>query len=263
MHRKYTTEGRRNAILNMIHENEKVTVSDLVSTFGVSEVSIRKDLADLEEKHLLLRVKGGAINIIPAGDNGDLPISHKMGLNSEEKQAIGKYAASLIKDGETIFLDSGTTTMEIAKNLGDRSRLTVITNALDIALTLMTNDRITVIVLGGTIRPMSCSTVGVLAEVGLKNLFCDKLFLGVDSISIRNGISTPSIEEASLNQKMMASAKEIIAVFDSSKVNKRTFAYIAAVDEINSIITDDKVPADFKDAVESMGLKLHLAHLDK
>lgn len=262
MHRKYTTEGRRNAILNLIHENDKVLVADLVNMFEVSEVSIRKDLSALEDRRLLLRVKGGAINIAQSGDNGDLPVSHKKGLNSEEKQAIGRYAASLISDGEIIFLDSGTTTMEIARNLGHLKNLTVITNALDIAVALVPNEKINLIILGGTIRPMSYSTVGVLAEGSLKNLYCDKLFLGVDSISIKNGISTPSIEEASLNQQMLTSAKEIIAVFDSSKVNKRTFAYIASLEEIDAIVTDEGVPADFRDAVESLGVKLHVIPLE-
>lgn len=258
MHKKYTTEGRRNAILNMVHEKEKVSVSELVEALGVSEVSIRKDLTVLEDKGLLLRVKGGAINL-PTGDNGDLPVSHKAGLNTLEKQAIGKLAVTLINEGETIFLDSGTTTMEIARNLGKFKKLTVITNALDIAMALMQHENMTVIMLGGTIRPMSYSAVGVLAELVLKNLFCDKLFMGVDSISIADGISTPSIEEASLNNKMMSATKEVIAVFDSSKVNKRTFAFISSIDNINTIVTDSNIPKDFMSTVKAKGVTFHIA----
>ena len=136
MKRKYSIEERRSKILNMLHTEGRVHVSDLVDTFDVSEVSIRKDLAVLEERKLLVRVKGGAIVLHQTGDYDDLSISHKQQLHAREKQLIGQYAASLVRDGERIIFDSGTTTMEIAKNLEKVNNLTVITNALDIAITL-------------------------------------------------------------------------------------------------------------------------------
>ena len=192
----------------MLHTDGRVFVEQLVETFDVSEVSIRKDLAVLEERKLLVRVKGGAIILHQSGDFDDMSISSKQRLHAREKQLIGKYAASMIHDGDRIILDSGTTTMEIAKNLDNFNHLTIITNALDIAITLNNYNRFTVIVLGGTMRSVSHSTVGMYSESALKNIFCDKLFLGVDSISIKDGLSTPSLEEASLNQAMIGAAKE-------------------------------------------------------
>ena len=261
MKRKYSTEERRSIILNTLHDQGRVTVSDLVDTFGVSEVSIRKDLAVLEERQLLVRVKSGAINIHQNGDSDDLSISHKQHLNAKQKRLIGQYAASLIQEGDTIILDSGTTTMEIAKNLGGIQKLTAITNALDIALYLNNYNRFSVMVLGGNLREVSYSTVGMFAEHGVRNIYCDKAFLGVDSISIKDGISTPRIEEASLNQAMINSAKEVITVFDSSKYGRRTFAHIASLNKIKTIVTDSGIPQEFRDYCAQNGITLHIVEI--
>lgn len=261
MKRKYSTEERRSLILKKLHDESKVLISDLVETFGVSEVSIRKDLAVLEGRHLLVRVKGGAIIINRTGESDDLSVQHKKLLHSKEKQMLGKFAASLIEENGTIIIDSGTTMMEIAKNLDRFRHLTIITNALDIAIALNKYDKFDVIVLGGNMRSVSYSTVGMLAEYALKNFYCDKLFLGVDSASIRDGLSTPNIEEANLNQAMIASAKEVIAVFDSSKFGRRSFAHIASLEDIDTIVTDSGIPDDFKEYIQSIGIKLHIVDI--
>ena len=262
MKRKYSIEERRSKILNMLHTDGRVAVDQLVDAFGVSEVSIRKDLAVLEARKLLVRVKGGAIVLHQPGDFDDMSISRKQQLHTREKQLIGQYAASLIREGDRIIIDSGTTTMEIAKNLDHFNDLTVITNALDIAITLNNYGRFTVIVLGGQMRSVSHSTVGMISEAALKNIFCDKLFLGVDSISIKDGLSTPSLEEASLNQAMIGAAKEVFAVFDSSKFGRRTFAHIASLDRITDIITDSHISPELKDYIEKSHIHLHIVDID-
>lgn len=261
MEKKYSTEERRSMILKMLHDEQKVLIADLVKTFGVSEVSIRKDLAVLEERQLLVRVKGGAIIMHKTEDYDDLSIHHKQQLHSREKQMIGKFAASLIKEDDTIIIDSGTTMMEIAKHLDKYKRLTILTNALDIAITLNKYERFNVIVLGGNMRQVSYSTVGMLAEYALKKFYCDKLFLGVDSASIKDGLSTPNIEEANLNQAMISAAKETIAVFDSSKFGRRSFAHIASLEDIDTIVTDSGIPDDFKDYIQSIGIRLHIVDI--
>jgi DeoR family transcriptional regulator of aga operon len=263
MKRKYSIEERRSKILNLLHTEGRVQVEQLVEAFGVSEVSIRKDLAVLEERKLLVRVKGGAIVLHQTGDFDDLSISSKQRLHAREKQLIGKYAAALIHDGDRIIFDSGTTTMEVAKNLDGFNNLTVITNALDIAITLNNYNRFSVIVLGGTMRAVSHSTVGMISESALKNIFCDKLFLGVDSVSIKDGISTPSLEEASLNQAMIGAAKEVIAVFDSSKFGRRTFAHIAPLDKITAIVTDNHISPELKEYIEKSHIALHIVDVDQ
>lgn len=261
MSKKYNTEERRSMILKALHENHKVLIPDLVETFGVSDVSIRKDLAILEERQLLVRVKGGAIIMQKTEEFDDIPILHKRQLHAREKQLLGKFTASLIKEGDTIIIDSGTTMMEIARNLDSFRHLTIITNAMDIAIVLNKYERFDVIVLGGQMRTVSYSTVGMLAESALKKFYCDKLFLGVDSASIKDGLSTPNIEEANLNQAMIAAAKETIAVFDSSKFGRRSFAHIAALDKIGTIVTDSNIPDEFKDYILSVGIKLHIVEI--
>ena len=261
MKRKFSAEERRSLLLNQLKNEGKIYISDLIKQFDISEVSIRKDLAVLEERKLLLRVKGGAVNMHQSVDYDDMTISQKQGLHSREKQLMGKFAASIIKDGETVILDSGTTTMEIAKNLEGLNNLTIITNALDIAITLNNYDRFNVITLGGKMRSVSYSTVGMLAESALKNFYCDKLFLGVDSVSIKDGISTPNLEEASLNQALINSAKEVIAIFDSSKLGRRGFVHIASLDKIDTIITDSGISQDFRDHVEAAGIKLYVVEV--
>lgn len=157
------------------------------------------------------------------------------------------------------MLDSGTTTLEIARNLGRFQRLTIITNALNVATELLKYKRFNVILLGGNLREPSQSTVGPVAESNLKVFYSDKLFLGVDSFNIECGLSTPNIEEANINQVMLSMASEVVAVFDSSKVNKRSFAFIAPVDKIDVIVTDSNLPANVRTQLKSMDIKLHIA----
>ena len=262
MERTIPAEERRTRILKTLSEKGRATLSELAAEFGVTEVSIRNDLAGLEEKKLLLRVKGGAVNINNFHDSDDIPVSHKQTLHSREKQLIGQFAASLVKDGESVIIDSGSTTMEVARHLDPSKKLTIITNALDIAIAMNANDNFQVIVLGGNIRHISYSTVGMIAESSLKSFYCDKLFLGVDSINARDGISTPNIEEASLNQAMIASVKEVIAVFDSSKFDRRSFAHIASLDKINTIITDNHIPDTMREYITMQGITLHTVNVD-
>src|SRR5690606_802163 len=149
----------------------------------------------------------------------DDPLSDKQKKHLTEKKEIGKTAVALIEDGNTIILASGTTTFEVAKTLGKTEELTVIKNAINVATLLVEYKNINVIVPGGTLRKNSMSLVGILAEKGFQNYFCDQLFLGVDGFDTNYGISTPNIEEAHLNQIMIGMSKKVIVVADSSKFN--------------------------------------------
>lgn len=255
-----TAQGRRSSILAKLREDASVSVAELSSIFGVSEVTIRKDLRILKERNLLVRVHGGAIlsssNVDAAFE--ERHYDSKMLVNSVEKQAIGRAAAAHIKDGDTILVDSGTTALEVVRNLDAFRDLTIITNSLSVISEVQRYNRFRVILLGGTVRETSQSLVGPLAESNLKIFFCDKLFLGVDSFSVEDGLSTPSIEEAHTNQVMITRAKEVIAVFDSSKVNKRALAYIAGVDKIDTIITDAHFPSSVRSQLKSMKVAVEI-----
>ena len=252
-----SAQGRRSAILQRLREESSVNVSELSREFGVSEVTIRKDLRILKERKLLLRVHGGAIVDANTTDEVEERNFHfKQLVNSREKEAIGRAAAAHIKNGDTILVDSGTTALQVVRNLHSFNDLTIITNSVNAMLEAIKYKRFRVILLGGTVRESSNSIVGPLAESNLKLFYCDKLFLGVDSISMEAGLSTPSMEEASTNQVMISRAREVIAVFDSSKVNKRSLAFIAMPDKIHTVITDSHVPASFKSQLRSLKINV-------
>jgi len=258
----YLTKERRARILQELKDNSKVFVTILSKELNVSEVTIRKDLNELKRKHLLTRIRGGAMRLPEVGIGNDTSIQEKQLKNYKEKRSVGKFAATLINDNETIILDSGTTTLEIAKNLDSFNKLTIITNAINIAIELTKYHRFNVILLGGNLRESSYSTVGPLAESILKLFYCDKLFLGVDSFNIEKGVSTPNIEEANINQTMMSMSKETIAVFDSSKFNKRSFAFIAPISKINSIVTDKGIPSDIKAQLKKTTIQLYAVDIE-
>ena len=253
-----SAQGRRSAILQLLKDDSSVNVSELSKRFGVSEVTIRKDLRILKERKLLVRVHGGAIVGASAVANEveERHINFKKMVNLREKEAIGKAAAQHIKNGDTILVDSGSTALEVVKNLQPFTDLTIITNSVSAMMEALKYKRFRVILLGGAVRESSLSTVGPLAESNLKLFYCDKLFLGVDSFSVDSGLSTPSVEEASTNQVMISRAREVIAVFDSSKVNKRALAFIASVDAIDTIITDNNLPANVKRQLKGMKINV-------
>ncbi len=259
----YSTRERRADILQMLNQKERVMISEFCEKYGLSEVTIRKDLEILKNRNLLLRIRGGAIRIPSMVDDlNDPKVGHKKLFHFKQKKAIGRYAATLINENETIILDSGTTTMQIAKNLHEFQSLTIVTNSIDIALEVSKYNRFNVILLGGHLRSVSLSTVGPLAESVLKVCYCDKLFLGVDSFSLEKGISTPNFEEANINQTMISMAKECIAVFDSSKFNKRSFAFIANLQDIDAIVTDDDVPMEELNELKKNHIKTHIVAYD-
>ena len=254
-----SAKERRAMILALLDKENEVSVTKLSKALGTSEVTIRKDLTNLQNRNLLVRTRGGAIRRPVENLNEDTAISQKRMFNFQEKERIGQLATTLIKNGDHILLDSGTTTMEIAKNLDKFTDLTIVTNALNIAEELMKYKRFTVVMLGGHVRINSHSTIGPIALKDLSHFTNYKLFLGIDSFSFENGISTPNMEEAILNQAMIAQASEVIAVFDSSKFNKRSFCHIANAEQIHAIVTDKNIPIGYKSRLNEQNIKLYLA----
>jgi DeoR family transcriptional regulator of aga operon len=240
-------------ILEILSSEGQVGVSELSKKFNVSEVTIRNDLSHLEKKGLLIKTRGGGLKTQRVGI--DQRLNEKAKINSKEKLAIGKRAAELINDNDTIIIDSGTTTVEIVKNIGKVNNLTVITNALNVASQLI-REEIKIVVLGGILRSSSLSLIGPIGENSIKNFYCDKCFLGVDGIDSQSGIYTPNLEEAHLNRMMIEASKEVIVVTDSSKFKRKSFAHIASINKVNIIITDSKIPEEELKNLHSMGIKV-------
>lgn len=253
-----SAKERRALILRMLEQKEEVRVTELSRETGISEVTIRKDLTILQNRNLLVRTCGGAMRKPVENQNEDTSITKKQMFNFREKERIGEEAAKMIKDGDFIMLDSGTTTMEVAKHLEKFHHLHIVTNGMNIATELMNYKRFEVVLLGGNVRVNSHSTVGPLALSLLRNFRGYKLFLGVDSFSIEDGVSTPSLEEALLNQIMVQQADKVIAVFDSSKFNKRSFVHIADANEIDTIITDSAIPSGLTSKLKRAGIEVRV-----
>ena len=254
-----STVSRRIKLIEKLKSNGKVDVKELSTALGVTGVTIRNDLEQLEKKNILIRARGGAIKIEQNNHNEDYPLSDKQKKNLVEKREIGKKASELITSGNTIILDSGSTIHELAKNLKNFEELTVITNALNVATLLAEYKNVNVIVPGGSLKKNSLSLFGIIAEKGFKDFFCDKLFLGVDGFDLDFGISTPSPEEAHLNQIMIEISKEVIVLADSSKFERRGFAFIAPINKINTVITDKGILPEQKKKLETMGVRVIVA----
>jgi len=249
-----TTVDRRVYIIDKLNSSGQVDVSTLSRELEVSEVTIRNDLEKLQEKNVLIRARGGAIKLDRVST--DFSISDKNKQHSKEKKRIGAAAAQFILDRETIILDSGTTTMEIVKNLPKSISLTVISNALNIANQLSEHPDVNLIMPGGILRKKSLSLVGSGAEESFKNFYCDKLFLAVDGIDPVYGLSTPNLEEAQINRVMISISKEVIVVTDSSKFHKRCMAFICPINKIDMVITDAGILPEDQQKLESVGVKV-------
>jgi len=252
-----STAGRRGLIIKMLDEQGQINVKELSQHFKVSEVTIRNDMVYLEQKKLLIRSRGGAIKTDKA--SLDLRFLEKKSKNVREKETIGRKAARFINDGDTIVVDSGTTTREIVNHLGRFSRLTVITNALNIASALADMENITIILPGGIMRHNILSLVGAIAIDNFKKFFGDTLFLATDGIDVNLGLSSPDLEEAALKRTMIKVARKVIVVADSSKFGKRNLAVICSISQIDVLITDKGISSLDKQALEQMGVQVVIA----
>jgi len=250
------TEQRRRNLLDLVDQQGQVTVADMIHRFSISAVTVRSDLDALAKIGAVVRSHGGAIRRLEATQ--DYPLRAKETLHRNEKVRIGKAAAELIRPGETIILDSGTTTAEVARHIKKlkTQSLTVITNALNIATELADCGDITLIMIGGLLRPVSCSFVGPQAEAMMNEFHADRLFLAVDGFDLENGPSTPDVLEAQLNNVMIRSAKEVNVVADFSKLGRRSVSKIGPLDRIDRLITDNRAVPEFTEGLRNKGIEV-------
>lgn len=235
------SEERRRSIARLIEEEGRVLVKDLARRFAVSTVTARTDLSVLHHRGQLQRVHGGAIATGPTA--ADPSLREKAARHGQEKAAIAQAAARLVVAGQTIILDSGSTTTALARLLARITPLTVITNAVNIA-TELAGQAPEVILTGGALRENSFSLVGPLAEETLSRLYADHCFLGVDGIDAAHGITTPNLLEAKVNQVMISIAREVTVVTDGSKFGHRSLCQIGSLRQLRRVITDTSAPAE-------------------
>ncbi|MCK3684724.1 DeoR/GlpR family DNA-binding transcription regulator [Maribellus sp. YY47] len=245
---------RHKYILDKLHKNGFIKVSDIAHELDVTPVTVRKDLKSLEEKKLLYRTHGSASPVNPHTADIDLQEKEKMSIS--EKKLIAKAACSLIEPNDSIIIASGSTAHTFAQELNPQDSLTVVSASLKTSMLLNNNPNIELIQLGGIVRKNSFSVVGDFASRLFEDLTCSKLFLGVDGIDIENGITNSNIEESVLNKRMMKAALRTIILSDSSKFGRRGFGKICNLDQIDMIITDSGIPKHMADTIEEMGIEL-------
>jgi DeoR family transcriptional regulator of aga operon len=253
------TSGRRQQISTMVRENGSVQVAPLAERFGVSMQTIRKDLHFLAKRGVAERSYGGAISADAVNYVAEPPVEAKRAINIDEKARIGALAASMVMPGDSVVLDSGTTTLQIAQHLPDDEEITVLTNDLDILAALARKERITTVMLGGTLRRRNRAFYGAQTESALDDLHVDKLFLGVDGFDLERGITTHFEPEAMLNRAMVRAAGQVIAVTDRSKFGRVCLHRILNVAEIDDLVTDAEEVEAMHAAADRFGFRLHVA----
>jgi len=249
-------EERRTQILQMVRSTGRVRVNELANHFDISAVTIRNDLNALHERGLVYRSHGGAV--LPDTILRESPVHERLKAHAEEKQRIGAMAATLINDGETIILDSGTTTLEIARQMKKKQSVQVITNGVNIAAELLDARDVQLFIVGGTVRGESASISGRFTEEVLAQFSADKMFLSGAGCDLDFGVSGANLEETMVNQAMLRISREIILVADASKFSKRSMARITHFSEIDTVISDTSLGADIQEKLRSLGCKLIL-----
>jgi DeoR family fructose operon transcriptional repressor len=243
----------------MLDNEASVLVGDLSRLFQVSEVTIRKDLRELEESGMLKRMHGGAVNIATA--TFEPTMVEKEEEYRSEKTAIARAALELLGSDNAILLDAGTTTFQLACLLKTRKeRLTVVTNAINIAAELAGVESVDLIITGGNLRQRTLSLVGPIAEKTLGGLSVDKAFISTNGLDLEHGLTTPNIYEAEIKRMMIKSARQVILMADHSKFGQVLLSSICSLAEIDCVITDAGTPEDYLAKLRDSGIEVIVAN---
>ncbi|CAN7254579.1 DeoR/GlpR family DNA-binding transcription regulator [Paenibacillus sp. LjRoot56] len=252
-----TYEDRRMTILNHLEMEGKVQVHHLSELLTVSTETVRRDLDRLEKEGKLRKVYGGAVKM--RMEMVEPPFLNRVQMMKPEKAAIGKLAASLVQDGETIMLDNGTTTIEIVPFLNDKTNVTLITNSIPILNLAMETFRGRIIFAGGEVNQECRAVTGTLTDQLLDQFKVNKTFISASGISLTDGITDFHLAEAVISRKMMQRAEECILIADHSKFGLSTFARVAKLEEISMVITDAGCPREWVDTMEGLGIEVRIS----
>jgi DeoR family transcriptional regulator of aga operon len=249
-------EERRTQILQTVRSAGRVKVNELASRFSTSAVTIRNDLNELHQRGLVLRSHGGAV--LPGTMLRKSRVHERLKTHSDEKRRIGAMAATLINDGETTILDSGTTTLEIARQIKKKQGLQIITNGVNIAAELLDARDAEVFIVGGTVRGESASISGRFTEEMFDQFSADKLFLSGAGCDLDFGVSGANLEKTMVNRAMLRISREIILVADASKFSKRSMTRIALFSEIDTVISGTSLDQEIQEKLRSLSCNLIL-----
>lgn len=246
---------RHKIILELIAEHGAVTVAELCERLDISDMTVRRDFSTLERSGLLRRIHGGAVSA--RGRSYEPPVLARVHKARAAKQAIGRFASSLVREGDSIALDIGTTTLELARNLLHIRDITVLTNCLPIANVLVDQPEIRLMLCGGIVRPGEHSLIGPVAAETLSRFYVDKAFIGIGGIDLKAGLTEYNLEDAEVKQHMIKNCERCILLTDSSKFDLKTFASVAPLSAVDEIVTDDKLDETYHAALVEQGIVVH------
>jgi DeoR/GlpR family transcriptional regulator of sugar metabolism len=250
-------QERLDQILDLLHQQGRVSVATLSERFDVSAVTIRNDLSTLDAQGRLVRTHGGAV--LRANNTAELPaFALRKDLRSAEKERIGRAAAALVRDGEAIALDASTTAWHVARHLKARRELTVVTNGLYVALEFLDSPSVTVVMPGGSLRAESASLVGAEGACILDRYHLQKGFFGAGGFTLEEGLTDTSQYEVELKRRMVARSREVIAIVDSTKWGQVAFVPLVPIDQLHRIISDTQAPPDRVAALQARNIPVTL-----
>ena len=234
-----TPEERKKFILNLLKNKDSVTIYEILAGCKASDITIRRDLSELENKGLLIRTHGGATK--KAATNDLFTFNHKMNQNRESKEYICKVASGFVKDNDVIFIDCGSTMAFLPKYLSQKNSLTIITTSLPIASELINFDNIKLVIIGGEIIMQRKAVYGHIAEYNIEQYHANKAFIGADGVSLSKGLTSFDQKEASVTLKMAENADEVFLLCDSTKIERNSYVRFAELSLSDYIITDDRI----------------------
>ncbi len=245
---------RLERIQNYVEARQRIIVADLVTEFAISQTTARRDLDVLAERGAIQRVHGGAVAVRKAPP--EPPALLRAADQSDEKQRIGRAAAALVEDGDTVFLGAGTTVLEVARQLQDRRNLTVISNSLLVFQALADTPQLTLVGLGGLFRPGERSFVGDITEQALERVRAAKVFLGVRALDVDEGLTEEYPPEAATNRQILKIGRQVIVVADHTKFGRMAGSVIAPVTAMHVLVTDLETPATAVDVLMTKGIRI-------
>ncbi|PHM73359.1 DeoR/GlpR family DNA-binding transcription regulator [Xenorhabdus kozodoii] len=250
---------RRDFIYFYLHEHRAVSISTLVKLISVSHMTVRRDIRILEEEGKVISIAGG----IQLNDalRQELPWNEKALIHHRHKRAIGKYAASLVEDGQVVYLDAGTTTFEMAQVLAERFNLTIITNDFSITQHLMNKPQLNLFHTGGQVDKRNYSCVGNSAAMVLRTLNVDIAFISTSSWDLEHGISTPHEEKVLVKQALFEIARRKVLVSDSSKYGKYGMFRVCPLSCLNDIVCDGQLPMSVQQQLKELNMDLHIVNI--
>lgn len=241
----------------MLYDKKSILVQEAAVVFGVTEETIRRDLKELEQQGLLARTYGGAV--LADDTRTEAPLNIREGINTEGKDSIGKHAARLVSDGDTVLLDASTSSLYVAKHLKGKKGLTVITNAERIIFELSGYDDIALICTGGILRNKSLSYVGRAAENAINNYYANKLFFSCKGFSPKRDLTDSNEQESEIRKTMLRCSNQAIFLCDHTKFDKVGYVNTAKLADIDMIITDEPFPESWSDYLKGSPIQVEIA----